>query len=41
MAYLVRDEAAATDATRAYAAGEAHAYAVAEEQVRTVQRGDA
>jgi hypothetical protein len=37
MAYHLRDKEGATELSRAYAAGEAHAYAIAEEDVRTAE----
>ena len=38
MAYHLRDAQGTPELSRAYAAGEAHAYAVAEEDVRAAER---
>ena len=38
MAYRLRDTEGTTELSRAYVAGEAHAYAIAEEDVRTAER---
>jgi hypothetical protein len=38
MAYHLRDMEGTSEISRAYAAGEAHAYAVAEEDVRVAER---
>ena len=38
MAYHLRDMEGTPEICRAYAAGEAHAYAIAEEDVRTAER---
>jgi hypothetical protein len=37
MAYHLRDQEGTTQLSRAYAAGEAHAYAIAEEDVRAAE----
>ena len=39
MAYHLRDMEGTPELAKAYAAGEAHAYAIAEEDVRTAERG--
>ena len=41
LAYHLRDAKGTPDLTRAYAAGEAHAYAVAEEDVRAAEAASA
>jgi hypothetical protein len=41
MAYHLRDMERTPEVARAYAAGEAHAYAIAEEDVRTAERASA